>query len=74
MRPRQYGAQDLTDLKFENDTLTYTRNLEIGGQAISMAFKGKIEGDKLTGTYDVMGLELPVKGSRKTAADPPANK
>jgi hypothetical protein len=72
-----YGAQDLTDLKFENDTLTYTRNLEIGGQAVAMAFKGKIEGDKLTGTYDVMGLELPVKGSRKTAGSgdaPPANK
>ena len=28
----QYGAQELTDLKYENGTLTYTRNLEIGGQ------------------------------------------
>ena len=63
----QYGPQDLTDLKFENDTLTYTRNLDVGGQAISMAFKGKIEGDKMTGTYNVMGLELPVTGSRKIA-------
>ena len=61
----QYGPQDLTDLKFENDTLTYTRNLDLGGQAIEMAFKGKIDGDKLTGTYSVMGLELPVTGSRK---------
>ena len=71
-----YGAQDLTDLKFENDTLTYTRHLDIGGQAISMAFKGKIEGDKLTGTYNVMGLELPVTGSRKTAgsSEAPASK
>lgn len=68
----QYGPQDLTDLKFENDTLTYTRNLEIGGQAVAMAFKGKIDGDQLTGTYDVMGLELPVKGSRKTASAPAA--
>jgi hypothetical protein len=70
----QYGPQDLTDLKFENDVLTYTRNLDLGGQVIAMAFKGKIEGDKLTGTYDIMGLELPVTGSRKTAADPPAKK
>ena len=70
----QYGPQDLTDLKFENDVLTYTRNLDLGGQVIAMAFKGKIEGDKLTGTYDIMGLELPVTGTRKTAANPPANK
>ena len=61
----QYGAQELTDLKYENGTLTYTRNLEIGGQGIAMAFKGKIEGDKLTGAYDLMGVELPVTGSRK---------
>ena len=70
----QYGPQDLTDLKFENDVLTYTRNLDLGGQVIAMAFKGKIEGDKLTGTYDIMGLELPVTGTRKTATNPPANK
>jgi hypothetical protein len=61
----QYGAQELTDLKYENGTLTYTRNLEIGGQGVAMAFKGKIEGDKLTGAYDLMGVELPVTGSRK---------
>ena len=61
----QYGAQELTDLKYDNGPLTYTRNLEIGGQGIAMAFKGKIEGDKLTGAYDLMGVELPVTGSRK---------
>ena len=64
----QYGAQELADLKYENGTLTYTRNLEIGGQGIAMAFKGKIEGDKLTGAYDLMGVELPVTGSRKVPA------
>jgi hypothetical protein len=26
----QYGAQELTDLKYENGTLTYTRNLKSG--------------------------------------------
>src|SRR4030095_4698993 len=70
----QYGPQDLTDLKFENDVLTYTRNLDLGGQVIAMAFKGKIDGDKLTGTYDIMGLELPVTGTRKAAANPAGNK
>jgi hypothetical protein len=71
----QYGSQDLTDLKYENGTLTYTRNLDLGGQAISMLFKGKIEGDKLTGAYTVEGLDLPVTGSRKSATPattPPA--
>ena len=67
-----YGNEDLKDLKFENGTLTYTRNLEIGGQAAAMAFKGKSEGDKLTGTYSIQGFEIPVTGSRKTAA--PATK
>ena len=60
-----YGNEELKDLKFENGTLTYTRNLEIGGQAAAMAFKGKIEGDKLTGAYTIQGFEIPVTGSRK---------
>ena len=63
-----YGAQDLTDLKVENGTVTYTRKLEIGGQAVEMLFKGKIEGDKLTGAYTLEGFEIPVTGTRKTAA------
>ena len=64
----QYGNEDLMDLKFENGALTYTRNLNIGGQAVPMAFKGKIEGDKLTGAYSVQGIEIPVTGSRKKPA------
>jgi hypothetical protein len=72
----QYGNEDLKDLKFENGTLTYTRNLDIGGQPVAMAFKGKIEGDKLTGAYNVQGLEIPVTGSRREnpAASRPASK
>jgi hypothetical protein len=62
-----YGNQDLTDLKFENGTLTYTRKLEFGGQVAEMVFKGKIEGDKVTGAYVIEGMEIPVTGSRKTA-------
>ena len=61
-----YGTQDLTDLKVENGTVTFTRNLDIGGQTIEMAFKGKIEGDKLTGAYTIMEFEIPVTGTRKT--------
>jgi hypothetical protein len=61
----QYGAQDLKDLKVDNGTVTYTRNLEIAGQAVTMAFKGTIEGDKLTGAYTVQGIELPVTGTRE---------
>jgi hypothetical protein len=64
----QFGAQVLTDFKYENGVVTYTRNLDIGGQAVSMLFKGKIEGDKMTGAYIVEGLELPVTGNRKTPA------
>jgi hypothetical protein len=66
----QYGNEDLADLKFENGTLTYTRNLKIGGEALPMAFKGKIEGDKLTGNYSVQGFDIPVTGSRKKPAAP----
>jgi len=60
-----YGNQNLADIKFEAGTLTYTRNLEVGGQAVAMLFKGKIEGDKLTGAYTVQRLEIPVTGTRK---------
>jgi len=63
----QYGNEDLKDLKFENGTLSYTRNLNIGGQTVAMVFKGKIEGDKLTGAYNIQGLEIPVTGSRKAS-------
>jgi hypothetical protein len=61
----QYGPQDLKDFKVENGTVTYTRNLEIAGQAVAMAFKGMIVGDKLTGAYTLQGVELPVTGTRK---------
>ena len=64
----QYGNEDLADLKFDKGTLTYTRNLSIGGEAIPLTFKGKIEGDKLTGAYSVQGVEIPVTGSRKKPA------
>ena len=63
----QYGNQNLSDFKYENGVMTYTRTLDAGGQAIALLFKGKIEGDKLTGTYTVQGLEIPVTGSRKAA-------
>jgi hypothetical protein len=66
----QYGNEDLADLKFDKGTLTYTRNLLVGGEVIPLAFKGKIEGDKLTGAYSVQGLEIPVTGSRKKPAVP----
>ena len=62
-----YGGQDLTDLKIENGTVTYTRKLDVGGQIVEMLFKGKIEGDKLTGAYSVQGVDLPVTGNRKPA-------
>ena len=64
----QYGAQDLKDLKVDNGTVTFTRNLNVGGQVIAMAFKGKIEGDKLTGSYTVQEFEIPVTGTRKAPA------
>ena len=64
----QYGPQDLSDFKFENATITFTRNLDVGGQVIEMLFKGKIEGDKIAGAYSVQGVDLPVTGTRKTAA------
>jgi hypothetical protein len=62
-----YGNQTLGDFKFEagTGTITYTRNLDVGGQVIPLLFKGKIEGDKLTGVYTVEGVEIPVTGTRK---------
>jgi hypothetical protein len=48
--------------------VTFTRNLDLGGQTIPMAFKGKIEGDKMTGAYTVQEFEIPVTGTRKTLA------
>jgi hypothetical protein len=65
-----YGNQNLADFKFEAGTITYTRNLDVGGQAIALLFKGKIEGDKLTGTYTVEGIEIPVTGTRKAPNSP----
>jgi hypothetical protein len=61
-----YGNQDLTDLKFESGALTYSRKLVFDGQTAEMVFKGKIDGDKITGAYTIEGLEIPVTGSRKS--------
>jgi hypothetical protein len=60
-----FGNQNLADFKFEAGTITYTRNLDVGGQVIPLLFKGEIEGDKLTGAYSVQGVEIPVTGTRK---------
>jgi hypothetical protein len=65
----QYGSQVLTDLKYANGELTYTRAIEVAGQPIVMTFKGKIEGDKMTGAYNVQGVDLPVTGTRKKPSD-----
>jgi hypothetical protein len=63
----QYGPQDLSDFKFENGTITFTRKLDVAGQAVEMLFKGKIDGDKIAGAYSVQGVDLPVTGTRKTS-------
>ena len=70
----QYGPQELTDLKVQNGIVTYTRKLEIGGQAVAMAFTGRIDGDKMTGSYNLQGFEIPVTGGRKKAAGSSENK
>ena len=64
-----YGSQVLTDFKYTNGELTYTRTIEVGGQPIVMNFKGKIDGDKMTGAYNLQGVDLPVTGSRKKSSD-----
>ena len=58
MASEQYGAQELTDLKYENGTLTYTRNLEIGGQGDKRwrLQRAKSEGASWTGIPTCSGL------------------
>lgn len=62
----------ITDATFTDDELSFKISRDFSGQELKSTFKGKLAGDKLTGTVDFeLGGEsgtLPITGSRASAS------
>ncbi|MEO6803497.1 MAG: hypothetical protein ABI197_09685 [Granulicella sp.] len=50
------GSSDITDGQIEGDTITFTENLNMDGNAIVIAYKGTLVGDEIKFTRDVGGF------------------
>lgn len=62
------GPRDLRDVKFDGSTLTFLRDVLYQGQDYELPFKGTIEGDAITGTFESGVGPFEVEGSRKAPA------
>lgn len=68
----QRGDSDLEDVKFENGTLTFVRNFDYQGQAMSMTYSGKLDGDALAGSFSSDFGDSPANAVRVGGAAEPA--
>lgn len=58
------GDSDLENVKLEGSKLTFTRHMSRGGQEFDLNFDGKIEGDKISGTFATPQGDLELTGGR----------
>jgi hypothetical protein len=61
----KWGSSDLTDVKFENDKLTFVRTIRFGDQEFTMNYSGTLKEGKLTGTMSSDRGDMPVNGVKK---------
>jgi len=62
------GEHAVSNVKFEDGKLTYTRKSKFGEQEFESSFDGAIQGNKLAGTFKSERGELPATGERVGAA------
>ena len=46
------GGTPFTDGTFKDDTVEFTLNIDAGGTPMAIKYRGKLEGDKITGKID----------------------
>ena len=63
------GKTDLSDVTFADGEVTFVVNIDIGGEAVSLGFKGAIDGDSFDGQIEVPGAgEFPLTMTRSAEA------
>jgi len=61
------GEHVVSDVKFKDGTLTFSRKSKFGDREWTSTYKGAVEGHKLTGTFKSERGEAPANGSRDGA-------
>lgn len=51
----QFGTQQITTGSVNGNRVTFTVNVDAGGQQLAVVFTGTVEGDSISGTVDVAG-------------------
>ena len=59
------GDYEMQDLLFENSELSFTVNIEAGGQAMTIDYKATIEGDSLEGFLSMEYGEANITGKKR---------
>jgi len=61
----KWGSSELTNVKFENGKLTFTRILSFGDQEFIMEYSGTLKDGKITGTMSSDRGEFAANGARR---------
>jgi polyisoprenoid-binding protein YceI len=59
------GEVEMEDLSYENNELTFTVNIDAGGQAMEIDFTATIEGDTLEGYLSLQYGEANISGKKR---------
>ncbi len=61
----QTGVVDMQKLAFKDSTVTFTVEIDAGGQTMAIDFEATIEGDTLEGLLSMEFGEAPITGSKR---------
>jgi hypothetical protein len=61
----KWGSSELSNVKFKDGQLTFTRTLRFGDNEFSMNYVGTLEDGKLAGLFSTDSGEFPANGARK---------
>ncbi|MBI1784658.1 hypothetical protein HYR69_05890, partial [Candidatus Sumerlaeota bacterium] len=64
----QRGDNELTNIKFEGNKVTFTRTIKLQDQTFDLEYEGVIEGDKITGKYTTPMGDMTANGVRQSGA------
>jgi len=66
----KWGSSEISNLKFEDNRLTFTRTMRFGDQEFTSSFSGVLEDGKLDGLTSSDRGEYPITGTRKISMSP----
>lgn len=66
----RWGTNDVSDVAFDGETLTFSREASFGGNAFTMNFSAALKDGRLEGTVGNDQVELPVTGVRMDRNSP----